>query len=226
MLLREVADQVRQDELMALWAKYGNYLLGAIAAISLIVSGVSLYRQNEINKTVAISAKLSLAAELAAQGKHEDAALALDALGGAGLYGTMARLREASEQLAIGNGDKAEALLESVANDRAAPSEFRDLAALRLIQFKLDKMSLAEARAALEPLMAPKAPFRYTARELLAVSALRNGDNAAAETELRALSTDTNAPGGLQRRAGDLLSAMGKPNKSAPSADGEKGAKP
>ena len=61
--------------------------------------------------------------------------------------------------------------------------------------------SLAE----LEPLAAADRPFRHTARELLALSAWRNGDAAAAKRWLDLIATDAETPAGTRQRMEVLM---------------------
>ncbi len=208
LLLREVDDEVRQEQLAALWNKYGIYVLGVVMLISLSIAGSTLYRQNEQAKAAAASARFQIASDLAAQGKHEDAIIAFNALTAPAAYGVLSQLRAASEYAAIGDNDKALALNEEVAKNTSAPVEIRDLAALRAVQARLDKMTLPEAQTDLAPLMTPTAPFRYSAREFLALAALRQGDNTLATQELQTLVQDPATPQGMRRRVSDLLSTL------------------
>jgi len=221
-LLREVDDEVRQEQLMKLLSKYSPYIVGLVFLITAGMAGTTLYRQNELAKTAAASAKFQIAADLATQGKHEDALAALNALAAPAPYNVLAQLRAASEYAANGDSEKALALNEEVAKNAGAPVEIRDLAALRAIQIKLDKMTLAEAQAALAPLMANAAPFRYSAREFLALVALRTGDNDLARAEFQKLSQEAGTPQGLRRRAVDILDTIGAPANSSSAATATK----
>lgn len=208
LLLREVDEEVRRDQLKALWNKYGTYVIGAVAAVALAGAGVALYRDNEAKKAAAASERFSVAADLADKGKHEDAAQAFAALAGDKVYGGLARLRGAAERLELGDAEGAVKLFEGVAADGSVPGDLRDLASLRAIQVKLDTLEPEEARRRLTPLARPTSPFRFTAREFLAGVALRANDAPAARTELRALIDDPATPGGLRARARDLMETV------------------
>ncbi len=215
LLLREVDEEVRRDQMVALWNKYGNHVLGGILAIAVVVAGVNLYRQSMIQKAADASVKFQTALDLVANNKGADAALALGAFSGPQPYAAMAKLVEADQLAAGGDTDKAQTIIASVANDAAAPSELRDMASIRAVGLKLDTMPLDQAKAALAPLMAPSAPFRHTAREFLAAALLKANDLAGAEAELRALTLDPTTPAGLKQRANDLLTTF-KVESAAP----------
>ena len=66
----------------------------------------------------------------------------------------------------------------------------------------------------LEPLTQPGSSFRHTARELLALSAWRNGDAAAARKWAEAAASDPEAPAGVRARVqvlNTLLADASKP---------------
>ena len=215
LLLREVDEEVRRDQMVAMWNKYGNHVIGGVLVIALAVAGVNLYRQSVIQKAADASVRFQTALDLVANSKGADAALALGAFTGPQPYASMAKLVEANQLAASGDMDKAQALIASVANDSSAPSELRDMASIRAIGLKLDQMPLDQAKAALAPLMSPSAPFRHTARELLAAALLKANDLAGAEAELRALTLDPATPAGLKQRANDLLTTF-KVDSAAP----------
>jgi hypothetical protein len=64
-----------------------------------------------------------------------------------------------------------------------------------------------EARVA--PLAADGAPWRASAREVLALAAIKRGDTDGARRALQALLADAAAPAGLRERAGRLLQGLG-----------------
>jgi len=63
-------------------------------------------------------------------------------------------------------------------------------------------------RARLQPLATDSQPFRSTARELLAVIALGEGDAAAARGLYTQISDDREAPAGLRQRATQMLAVL------------------
>ena len=101
--------------------------------------------------------------------------------------------------------DELSAKIESLAADSALDRTLRDLAAVREGLILVDSAPVAELTAKLEPLTAAGRPFRHTARELLALSAWRNGDTAAAKRWLDLIATDAETPPGTRARMDVLM---------------------
>src|SRR5258708_24017316 len=91
----------------------------------------------------------------------------------------LARLRAAAE---VANRDPATAakLYDDIAADRSVGVLEQDLAKIRAAGLLLDTTSYPNMLQRLEPATAAGAPFRHTARELLALSAWPAGDTAPA----------------------------------------------
>jgi len=116
------------------------------------------------------------------------------------------------------------AALEALAADAGQPQVYRDLASLRRVTVVGAEVPVADRRAALEPLTAPGRPFRTLALEQLAYLLVEDGKTPEAITALTALLQDQEAPGGLRRRAAQMITALGgevpEPASSAPVQDG------
>ncbi len=215
--LREVDEAVRQDQWKALWVKYRSMILIGVAAGALAAVGITLWRDNAAKKAASASSHYWVANDLSDAGKHEDAAIAFEALAKqGGTYGALSLMREADERLALSDRPAAVKILDQLAADGSAPHDLRDLASLRSVQLVIDTLSLEEARRRLNPLMAATAPYRLTARELLAGAEFKAGDTAAAQANLQALLGDPATPPGQRQRAGDLLASMGVDSTKKP----------
>ena len=83
----------------------------------------------------------------------------------------------------------------------------QDLASVRAGLLLVDTAPYQELRGRLEQLAAPDRPFRHSARELLAFSAWRAGDSAAARKWIEAIVTDPQTPSSIRNRV-DVLSAL------------------
>ena len=96
---------------------------------------------------------------------------------------------------------------DELAADTSLGTTWQDLAAVRAGMLLVDTASLADMRRRLDPLAEPTRSFRHTARELLALSAWRNHDLAAAKRYLDMIATDAESPIGTRARA-DVLSGL------------------
>jgi hypothetical protein len=213
-IFQEVDEEVRRERLKKLWQRYGNYI---IAACVLVVVGVGAWRGYdwwEGKKAAEAGAAFEQAVMLAESGKHQEAEAAFAKLStdGTSGYRILARLRNAAELAAT---DRAAAIkaYDEIAADRGAGQVIQDLATVRSGFLRVDTASYSAMRAQLEPLTAPDRPFRYSARELLALSAWREGDIGAARQWADAILTDPQTPPDARSRASvlsELIAATGK----------------
>ncbi len=213
-IFHEVDEEVRREQLKKLWQRYGNY---AVAACILIVVGVGAWRGYEwweTKKAAETGAAFEQAVTLAEAGKHEEAeaAFAKLATDGSAGYRVLARLREAAELVRTDNKAAVKAY-DDIAADKGSGQIIQDLAALRAGFLLVDSTSYGDMRARLEPLTAPERTFRHSARELLALSAWKEGDMGAARQWTDMIITDPQTPAGARSRAevlSELIAASGK----------------
>jgi hypothetical protein len=207
-IFQEVNEEVRREQLKKLWDRYGYVI---IALCVLIIAGVGGWRGYEYwqaKKAGESGIAYEQAVQLAQAGKHKeaDAAFARIAAGGTAGYRVLARLREASE-LAQTDKKAALAAYDALAKDKNAGQVIEDLAAVRAGLLLVDSAPYSEMQKRLEPLTASGRTFRHTARELLALSAWKAGDLAAARKWTDMIMTDPETPAGTRSRA-QILSAL------------------
>lgn len=210
----EVDEEVRREQLKKLWERYGNFV---IAAAFLVVAGVAAYRGYDYwqnRRAAEIGAAYDAASRLADEGKHDEAEAAFAKLvtdGTAG-YRVLAGLREAAE-IAERDPKAAVAAYDKVAGETKGQPLVSDLASIRAAFLLVDTAALSEMTQRLEPLAQPTGPFRHTARELLALSAWRNGDSTAMRRWSDAAKNDPEAPSGLRGRMDVLASLLPETGK-------------
>ena len=207
-IFHEVDEEVRRERLKKLWDRYSVYL---IALAVLIVVGMSAWRGYEYwmaKKAAAAGAAFETAASLSEQGKHAEAeaAFAKVAAEAPAGYRVLARMRAANALAQVKPGDAVKAY-DELSADASIDRAWQDLAAVRAGMLLVDTASFADMRRRLEPLAEPSRSFRHTARELLALSAWRNRDLAAARRYLDMIATDAETPSGTRARA-DVLSGL------------------
>jgi hypothetical protein len=138
-----------------------------------------------------------------AAGRWAEAAAAF---GGAATDGepgpaAIARLREAAALGRAGEADAVATALGALADRAGADPLLRQLATLLLAQQTLDSADPAELRSRLVPLAEAGQPWRNSARELLALLALRAGDTAQARSLVDSIVDDVDTSAGLRQRA-------------------------
>ncbi len=207
-IFQEVDEEVRREQLKKLWERYGAYL---VAACILVVVGVGAWRGYEwwqTKQAAQSGAAFEQAVTLAEAGKHQEAAAAFAKLStdGTGGYRVLARLREAAE-LARTDPKAAVAAYDAIGADGRAGQVVQDLAAVRAGLLLVDNAPYAEILQRLEPASAPDRVFRHSAREILALSAWKAGDMAAARRWTEMIISDPQTPPGPRSRA-EMLSEL------------------
>jgi hypothetical protein len=207
-LFDEVDEDVRRDQLKKLWDQYSIYIVAAALLIIAAVGGWRGYQYLEAKKAAEAGSAFDKAVELSEANKHAEAEAAFTDLAAKAPsgYRTLARLRAASE--AASRDPKAAAKsYDDIAADRSVSAPEQDLARVRAAELLLESSSYPTMLQRLEPATAPGATFRHTARELLALSAWRAGDTAAARQWLELIANDGETPPSLRSRA-EALQAL------------------
>jgi hypothetical protein len=213
-IFREVDEEVRRERLEQLWKRYGNYIIAAAILVLACIGAWRGYLYWEERKAAEAGAAYEAAGALADAGKHSEAEAAFAKLASEGTagYRSIARFREAA-QLGLSDPKAAIGAYDALAKDASLGQPMQDLATVRAALLLVDTAPYQELRTRLEPLAAADRPFRHSARELLAVGALRSGDSTAARQWIDAAIADPTTPSSIRTRI-DVLSAL------IPSANG------
>src|SRR6476620_5850899 len=135
-IFQEVDEAVRREKLEKLWKRYGNFVIAAAVVVLLAVGGWRGYQWWDAKQAAQAGAAFDAAAELADQGKTEDAEAAFARLAGQGTagYRVLARLRAAA---IVGQRDPKAgvAAYDAIANDASVGPVFRQLAGVRRPSF-------------------------------------------------------------------------------------------
>lgn len=208
-IFQEVDEEVRREQLKKLWERYGNL---AIAVAVLIVVGIGGWRGYDwwlAKKAAEAGITFEAAAALSEQGKHAEAeaAFAKIAAEAPAGYRMLARLREAAE---LAGRDRKAAIdaYDALAADSGLARLFQDIAAVRAAYLLADTAPYGEMLKRLEPLTAAGRPYRYAARELLAVSAWRTRDFDSVRRWSEMILSDVQAPSSLRARIETLMALV------------------
>lgn len=211
-IFREVDEEVRHEQYKKLWAQYGHF---AIAAAIVIAGGTLAYqgwqsysksqRESQADQYVA-------AVELLASEDTPDRAIAafqeVARESGTG-YRLLAALREAALLAHSGQITQAVAVYDQISSDSAFESIFQDLAKIRAAQALADSASLSDIKTRVASLLTDLNPWRFSAREIVALAAYREGNLAEARAGFESLVLDPLAPQSVKTRANEMISALG-----------------
>ena len=208
-LFREIDEELRRDNLLKLWSRYGRYVIAAVVVALAIAAAIVGWRQHQASERRAQGQRYSNALALAREGKDGEAAKVFALLAREdGGYSLLAAFEEA--ELLAKSGDKKAAI---AAYDRLAGSsgidpEFRDLAVLLA---GMQEVAVGDATATIErlkPLTASGNPWRASALDLTAAAKLKAGDRGGALAIYKELADDLSAPQGLRTRAAEMAAAL------------------
>lgn len=220
-IIREVDEELRRERFEKLWQHYGGYIVGAALLIVLAVAGWRAWDWYETRAAAKSGARFEAALQLLNEGKRFEAEAAFNAIAKEGTagYRLLARFRAAAE---AAKTDSAAGVIayEALAADSSVDPALRELAKLHTGLILVDTAPASEIAARLEPLTAPQAPFRHSAREVLGLAHYRAGDRAKAQKIFTEIAADPETPAAMRKRAEimrTLVSSVGgAPAASAP----------
>ncbi|WP_157018206.1 tetratricopeptide repeat protein [Mesorhizobium xinjiangense] len=201
--IREVNEELRQDQAKALWRRYGPIAIVIAVAVVLATAGYVGWDYWDRSRANKAGDAYSQALTLAGQGKNDEALAALEELeaGGYGAYPVLARMRAATLQAAKGEADAAITAFDEVAADTSVAQAIRDMARLRAGLLLVDHGSYDEVSARVETLAADTNPLRHSAREALGLSAWKESRSAEALELFQEIADDPQSPANLRQRA-------------------------
>ncbi|MEM9204968.1 MAG: tetratricopeptide repeat protein [Pseudomonadota bacterium] len=219
LLMREVEEELRQEQMKKLWDRYGVL---AIIGVVLVVAGVGGYRfygSWQASQAAEAGDKYLAAVEAADTDDASSARASLTELidSSPGDYQTLARLRLAGVDAAEGNRDAAVAALDAVADDTSVDAPLRSAASIRAAYLLIDVAKYEVVLERLQNIAEIGNPWRHSARDALALSAYRNEKWPETRQWLDAIISDPSTPPNLTARV-QLLSAI-VDSKIAPDED-------
>jgi hypothetical protein len=207
--LREVDEAVRHDRYQQLWDKYGVYVL--VLAV-LVVAGVAghkgwTYWQQKQAQEAGAKFTQALSMEDGADAAKAREMLTALAESGPEGYRVLARFQLAAAAAKAGETDKAVADYDALADDANVDPILRGHATLQAAALRLDKADYAEMERRLKGLIDSGSAWRFSARELLGLSAYRLNNMREAERQFSELVADQGTPPNLRERA-DMMLAL------------------
>ncbi len=210
-LFREVDEELQREKLLALWRRYGSWVVGVALVIVIGVAAFLGWQRWEEHARQSQAQEFAEAMRTFADRRYPEAALALSKFAASAKPGfaAIARLSQARAQIQAGDQKAARATLEALADNDKVDPLFRSLARLLDISRQIDTADPKDLIRQLEPLSASGTPWRQPARILLSAAALRAGDKSMARKALEDVKQDATAPAATQSLADQLLKAIG-----------------
>lgn len=222
-IFREVDEDLRREQIAAMWDKYGVFILVGAALIIVVVGGYNVYNWWAAKRAAENGQAYYQATRLIDEKKGAEA---IDALGklasdAGGGYRTLSELRIAAAKAQDGHKSEAVALYEKIAQSGGDPI-LRDFATLQAATLRVDDADLKEMKERLSGLITDTNPWRYSAKELLGLAAFRSGDMGESEKIFGQILSDPTVPAEMRKRAEIMLALLVKTPKqtgAAPAAE-------
>jgi len=221
-LIQEVDEDLRREQYLKLWKRYGVYAIAGVVAVVVIVAGWQGWQGWQRDQRDKAAQHYAAALALVEAGKTKDAedALAKIAAEGNG-FAVLAGMRRAALLSDGGDIKGAVAAYDQIAAS-GAPELLRGLATVKEGLLALGAPADAGVDAAaveskIGALALVGSPWYYEANELLALFARKKGDNPHAIELFKRLADDAQAPQGIRARATEMLASLGvAPTPPAP----------
>lgn len=208
-IFREIDEELRRDNLLKLWSRYGRYIVAAAVLALALAGGLAAWRAHQLSERQAQSARYASAVALARAGKSSDAATVFTTVAReGGGYSVLASFENAALLAKKGDHKKAAAAYDRIAGASGVSSNFHDLAVLLSVMQATLEADPKAAVARLAPLTVAGNPWRPTALELTAAAQLKLGDTKAALAIYKGLADDLAAPRSLRARAAEMTAAL------------------
>jgi hypothetical protein len=208
-IFREIDEELRRDNLLQLWSRYGRYIIGLAVLVLLVAGGIVAWRDHQLSERRAQSMRYSSALSLVREGKDADASKVFSVIAQeGGGYATLAAFEEAEMLAKSGDRKAAAAAYDRIAKTGGLDPVFRELATLLSVMRGLPDTDPHSVIDRLSPLTSPGNPWRSTALELTAAARLQTGDKSGALEVYKTLADDLAAPQGTRARAAEMAAAL------------------
>ncbi|MGK6321036.1 tetratricopeptide repeat protein [Sphingomonas sp. DT-204] len=208
---REVDEQLRRDQAIALWRRWGIAIV-VVAVLALAAFGGWLYWQSHRQaKAGEQSITFNKALDELGNRRTEAARPMLEQLAKEGTPGYAALSKFTLADLALEKNDLkgAAARFAEVANDNAAAEPLRNLALVRQTLAEYDTLQPQVVIDRLRPLAIKGNPYFASAAEMTAVAYLRTGRKDLAGRMFGDIAKDETVPASVRQRAVQMAGVLG-----------------
>ena len=209
-LLREVVEDVQNEQLQQFWNKYGILVIVAVALILTATISFESIKGWQMKKQQELSTAYAVALSLQTQGRLDES---MDYYGSlmdktSGIYADLSRLQIANIYTTQNNNDDAISVLQSLIDDTHALPQLRTVAILKLASLKMDMNAPAnDIKALLNPLL-EQGETSDIAQEFLAMLSIREKDFAQAKKYYQQLVSSATASDDMKARAQDMINIL------------------
>jgi len=210
--MREINDELREEQMHKLWKRYGGFIVGIALSVVVVVAGYQGWKTYTTSIRMSES-EISYNADMVARSGDIDQALSelgkLEADGKSG-YKVLAQFQQAAILSKKGDSKLAGVVYQEIAEDTSNGGDVRGLAIVlgALQEIKVVGENRDELKKRLNAANSDNNPWRYSIREILALLAIESGNKDDAKKIFSSLSGDSQAPDGIRSRARKLLAVL------------------
>lgn len=209
--LREVDEELRRDQLVHLWKRWGRIGVGVVV-VALAAFAIVLFMNARAEQSAGSQGEqLDKALDNLKAGSDAKAQTELKTLADAGKpgYRALAKLTQAAILAEKKDTKRAVALLAEIAGDSAQPRSMRDLALIRQTTLEYDSLKPEVIIDRLKELAVPDSAWFGSAGELVANAYLQQGKRDLAAKLYAELAKSEKVPGSIHQRAVQMASVLG-----------------
>jgi len=209
--LREVDEELRRDQALDFWRRYGRWLIGAVVGGLAIFAGVLYWQSRQEQLAGDQGRQFGALFDSLGTGDNSKTEKPLADLAANGTPGYRASAKFVQADLALQKNDlkAAAAKFAEIAGDGSIGQPFRDLALIRQTSAEYDTLKPQTVITRLAPLAVKDGPWLASAGEMVAIAHLRLGHRAEAGKLFAAIAADKDAPETARQRATQMAGTLG-----------------
>ena len=206
--IQEIDEDVKNDNLKQLWEKYGVLIvLFVVLAVSATVSFEKFKSWRAAQNQAATETYMS-AVQLKENPEETLAALQQINQSSQGIFSDFAKLQIANVLFNQNKNDEAKATLQSLIDDQQVNAEVKNIALIKLATYMVDELPKAEFEAMLKPILDANNSWTPLAQDLLAMSAIKEGDVDTARTIYENILKIKDLPDNFKTKIQDMLTSL------------------
>ena len=208
---REVDEELRREEALALWKRWGKLIMVAIVVALLALAGWLWWQSHREAQAGEQGVKFNQAMDALGNNQPAKAAPVLNELATSGTEGYAALAKFTQADIALEKDDLkgAAKLFADVAADTSVDQPLRDLALVRQTSAEFDTLQPQAVIDRLRPLAVKGNAFFGTAGEMTAVAHLRMNRKDLAGRMFGEIARDDAVPASIRQRAVQMAGVLG-----------------
>lgn len=211
-VFEEVNEDLRRENNIKLWKKFGPWVIGVCVLVVVAVGGNQYYKNYQIAEAVnasnAYDAYLTVINEDGATGASGAEQLAAVEKSGHAGYIYLSKMSQADAFARDKNLIEAVRLYDTIASDSSLTQNDRDIAGIKAAYLLVDSATLEDIKKRVENINVVENAFRFQARELIALSAYKHEKFVESHEVFLSLSQNAQTPDSIRARAANVIALL------------------